>query len=138
MEPVLEHNGTTEKRFTFTKAERLCSKKTIDKLFADGESFLAYPFKVVFLRNPIGLKSPVQAGFSVGKRNFKRAVQRNRVKRLMRETYRLNKPELYEKIGTDRLAVFFVFIGKTIPDYPEVDKGMKNAIKKLVKEMGVN
>ena len=138
MEPVLQHNGTKEKRFTFTKAERLCSKKTIDKLFANGESFLAYPFKVVFLRNAMGLKSPVQVGFSVGKRNFKRAVQRNRIKRLMRETYRLNKSELYENISTDGLAVFFIFIGKTIPAYPEVDKGMRNAIKKLVKEMGVS
>ncbi len=137
MEPVSDHIGTTKKRFTFTKGERLCSKKTIDKLFSDGESFLAYPFKVVFLRNPVGLKSPVQAGFSVGKRNFKRAVQRNRIKRLMREAYRLNKPELYEQINTGRLVVFFIFIGKTISDYPEVDKGIKNAIKKLVKEMSV-
>lgn len=137
MEPLSEHSDTTKKRFTFTKEERLCSKKTIDKLFADGESFLAYPFKVVFLRNPISLKSPVQAGFSVGKRNFKRAVQRNRIKRLMRESYRLNKPELYKKINSNRLAVFFIFIGKSIPKYPEVEKGMKNAIKKLVKEMSV-
>ena len=136
MEPLSEHSSTNrEERLTFKKEERLCSKKAIDKLFTDGESFLAYPFKVVFLKNPMGLKSPVQAGFSVGKRNFKRAVQRNRIKRLMRETYRLNKPELYEKINTGRLAVFFIFIGKAIPDYPEVDKGMKNAIKKLLKEM---
>ena len=137
MEPLSDHIGTTKKRFTFTKEERLCSKKTIDKLFSDGESFLAYPFKVVFLRNPISLKSPIQAGFSVGKRNFKRAVQRNRVKRLMREAYRLRKSELYEQINTDRLAVFFIFIGKSIPEYPEVDKGIKNAIKKLVKEMSM-
>ena len=138
MEALSEHSGNTPKRLTFKKEERLCSKKTIDKLFAEGESFLAYPFKVVFLKTPLGLKSPVQAGFSVGKRNFKRAVQRNRIKRLMREAYRLNKLELYEKISTGRLAVFFIFIGKTVPKYPEVEKGMKNAIKKLVKEMSGN
>lgn len=138
MEPLSEHNGTTRKRLTFKKEERLCSKKTIDKLFADGESFLAYPLKVVFLKNPVGLKSPVQAAFSVGKRNFKHAVQRNRIKRLMRETYRLNKSILSEKINTGQLAIFFIFIGKTVPKYPEVDKGMKNAIKKLVTEISRN
>lgn len=135
MEHLQENIGENKSEFTFKKEERLCSKKIIDKLFSEGKSFLAFPFKVVFLQVPLKSTYPVQVGFSVGKRNFKRAVKRNLIKRKMREAYRLHKSELYQLTGEKQLAVFFIFIGKTIPDYSEVEMGIKKGIKKLGKEI---
>lgn len=132
MEQLSENKNTQNTGFSFKKEERLCSKKTIDKLFTEGETFLAYPVKIVFLKTQHPGIFPVKAGFSVGKRNFKKAVQRNLIKRKMREAYRLNKPELYKKLGENQLAVFFIFIGKTVPEYAVVEAGVKKGIKKLI------
>lgn len=120
--------------FTLHKEERLCSQKTIEQLFTSGDSFLAYPLKVVFLRTKGDQPSPVQAAFTVSKRNFKRAVKRNILKRRMREAYRLNKAILYGQIGQKERAValMFVFIGKDIAEYAMIEKAMILAFKKLV------
>ncbi len=119
------------------KVERLCSKKVIDKLFAEGDSFLAFPIKVVYkiteLPNPV----PVQAGFSVSKKIFKRAVKRNRIKRLMREAYRLNKNMLPRHAEQKQMAVFFIFIGKELPQFAQVEKAMKKALNKLANSCSV-
>ena len=113
------------------KAERLCSKKVIDKLFSEGESFLAFPIKVVFKTTELPQPVPVQAGFSVSKKIFKRAVKRNRIKRLMREAYRLNKQMLPMLAEKQQMAVFFIFIGKELPKYAKVEKAMKKALYKM-------
>jgi len=76
---------------TFKKEERLCSKRSIDSLFHNGSSFVVYPFRVVFLKTELTLAFPVQIILSVPKRRFKHAVSRNRIKRKMRECYRLQK-----------------------------------------------
>lgn len=76
---------------TFKKEERLCSKRLIDSLFHSSSSFVVYPFRVVFLKTELPLASPVQIILSVPKRRFKHAVSRNRIKRKMRECYRLQK-----------------------------------------------
>jgi len=117
---------------TFKKEERLCSKKLIDQLFQEGKSFLSFPLKVVYLETAAPLHSPAQAGFTVSKKNFKRAVHRNRIKRLMRETYRLQKHELYQHLGDKRLTVFFIFIAKEITDYKTVEKAMKKALQRII------
>ena len=85
------------KKYTFTKEERLCSKRLIDDLFHNGSSFVVYPFRVVFLVKPDNPNQefPVQVITSVPKKRFKRAVDRNYLKRLMRESYRLEKHQLY-------------------------------------------
>ncbi len=113
------------------KAERLCSKKVIDKLFSEGESFLAFPLKVVFKATELPQPVPVQAGFSVSKKIFKRAVKRNRIKRLMREAYRLNKQLLPVLAEKQQIAVFFIFIGKELPSFAQVEKAMKKALYRL-------
>lgn len=120
--------------FTLHKEERLCSQKTIEDLFTSGESFLSYPLKVVFLKTELSQPSPVQAAFTVSKRNFKRAVKRNILKRRMREAYRLNKPGFYQEITAKNLqiAVMFVYIGKDIAEYPAIEKAMISAFKKLL------
>lgn len=121
--------------FSFHKNERLCSKKVIDKLFAEGKSVFVYPVKIVYLETTLPVKNHVQAGFTVGKRNFKRAVKRNLIKRLMREAYRLNKQKFYDQIGEKQIAVFFIFTGKEISDYKQIETAIKKGIKKLATEV---
>ena len=120
--------------FTLKKEERLCSQKIIGELFTSGESFLAYPLKVVFMKTNIPESYPVQAAFTVSKRNFKRAVKRNLLKRRMREAYRLNKPGFYDELAVKelQLAIMFVYVGKDIPEYPAIEKGMISAFKKVL------
>jgi ribonuclease P protein component len=120
--------------FTFHKEERLSSQKIIGELFISGESFLAYPLKVVFLKTDSTQALPVQAAFTVSKRNFKRAVDRNLLKRRMREAYRLNKSGFYEELTAKELhiAVMFVFIGKDMIEFPIIEKAMISAFKKVL------
>jgi ribonuclease P protein component len=120
--------------FTFQKGERLCSQKIIGELFTTGDSFLAYPLKVVFLKTELPESFPVQAAFTVSKRNFKRAVDRNLLKRRMREAYRLKKAALYNEINERNLqiAIMFVYIGKDIAEYNTIEKSMISAFKKLL------
>lgn len=79
-------------RKTFTKEERLCSKSEIDSLFHSGSSFVVYPYRVVYSCQPVEV-SQIKVIISVSKRRFKRAHDRNRIKRLMREVYRLQKSD---------------------------------------------
>ena len=129
-------NIPAKQRFTFGKAEHLCLEKEIDRLFLSGERFLAFPLQVVFLsaENGGGVASVL---FSVSKKRFKRAVHRNRVKRLMRECFRLNKAPLYELLEEKNmsLSMAFVFIDKELPDYQLVEKGMLKAIDKLMERL---
>lgn len=120
--------------FTLKKEERLCSQKIIGEMFTSGESFLSYPIKVVFQKTELPGSFPVQAAFTVSKRNFKRAVKRNLLKRRMREAYRLNKPDFYLEITKKELqiAIMFVYIGKDIIEYPAIEKAMISALKKTL------
>ncbi len=129
-----EYRNDKPKSFSFKKEERLCSKKIIEKLFSEGESFFVFPLKFVYLNIELPSDSKVQAGFSVGKKIFKKAVQRNLIKRRMREAYRLNKHELYNNIEEKQLALFIIFTGKTITEYQQVEDALKKGLKKLVKE----
>lgn len=119
---------------SFRKEERLCSKKIIDKLFTEGSSFLAFPIKVQFLETTLPVQYPVQAGFTVSKKIFKKAVLRNLLKRRMREAFRLNKHSLYSVLGEKQMAVFFIFIGKEISEFDQIEAAMKKALKKLPKK----
>jgi len=119
---------------TLKKDERLSSQKVIGEMFSSGESFLSYPLKVVFLKTESTQAFPVQAAFTVSKRNFKRAVKRNLLKRRMREAFRLNKPSFYDELAAKDLhiAVMFVFISKDLIEFPIIEKAMISAFKKVL------
>jgi ribonuclease P protein component len=123
--------------YTFTKEERLCNKKLIDKLFHNGSSFLCYPFKVSWLFNPEQNVS-TQVLLAVSKRRFKQAVDRNLIKRRMREAYRLNKQqELYTMlISNDKKIVLSLsYIGKGIEAYELIEKKMLKLLSQLCQEI---
>ncbi len=109
----------------FTKPERLSSKKLIDRLFKEGNSFFKYPFKVVFLEVDKENTAPVAVLISISKKRFKKATERNRIKRIVREAFRKNKALLYESemLKNDKsLLIGLIYTGKTILPYSEVEK----------------
>lgn len=83
------------------------------------------------------VQGPLHAGFGASKRNFKRAVDRNRIKRLSREGYRLQKEPLLRRLEEKGLsmAVFFIYTGRDLPDYPTVTEKIGVALHKLIKEI---
>jgi ribonuclease P protein component len=119
---------------TFTKAERLSSKVAIDKLFETGKSFHNTPFKVFWLETAIG-NSPVQIVISVPKRIYKRAVDRNKVKRLIREAYRKNKDTFYEKLNNKKISLMFIYTFKLIINYKEMEEKVVQTLQRLSKNI---
>jgi len=118
-------------RFTFKKKERLCSKKLFDQLFSNGNSFLVYPFKVLFVATELPGDYPVQAAFTASKKIFRKAVVRNLLKRRMREAYRLNKHILYNSTGDRKLVIIFIYIGKEIIGFHQIEKALIRALNKV-------
>jgi len=127
----IHQNTDTKKKYTLGKEERVKSRKLIDLLFTSGHSFLIFPIRVHYLFLP-GQQS-VKAGFTASTRNFKKAVDRNRVKRLMREAYRLQLGEIKETVlkKQKHLLLFFVYTGKEFADFVVVKEKIKAALQKL-------
>jgi ribonuclease P protein component len=121
------------KQFTLNKAERLKRRKIIEQLFSGGRAVTAFPIRAQY-KMVNQLTVPLQAGFSVSSRNFKRAVDRNRIKRLMREAYRLQKLPLEQALQTkeQQLALFLIYTGKELPEYALVKEKVEVVLKKLL------
>jgi ribonuclease P protein component len=121
------------KSFTLGKEERLKSRKTIEKLFEAGKKFSVSSFLAYYLLVDEEKKDPLQFGVGVSGKNFKKAVDRNRIKRLTRESYRLQKLPLKESLVAQKknLNVFFIYTGKEIPVYAEVYTAVGTIIQKL-------
>jgi len=103
-------------RYTLKKRERIHHKKLIKQIFVNGNPFLIYPFKVMWIETEFETGYPAQFGISVSKRRFKRAVDRNLLKRRSREAYRLNKHILYNELTKQnrKLAFMFIYVSKEI------------------------
>lgn len=113
------------RKFTFKKEERLSSKKQIEELFTKGSYFYLHPFKVIYLASPV---PPNQILISASARHFKRAVDRNKIKRRIREAYRLNKHILTSE---KNWQIAYIYTPKEILDSKIISEKMILAIKKL-------
>ena len=128
-----------KQRYTFSKDEKLKSRKAIEQLFATGRSFSNFPFKVVW-KGTENTVTGSQAGFTVSSKQFKKAVDRNRIKRLIREAYRLQKHELQQQLKSSNksLAVFFIYVGNELSDYTFIFEKTGKAIKHLIRLINEN
>jgi ribonuclease P protein component len=122
------------KKFTLKKDERLKRRKIIEQLFGEGRAVTAFPIRVQYKMADELLSVSLQAGFSVSSRTFKRAVDRNRIKRLLREAYRLQKAPLEQALQTKqrKLALFLIYTGKELPEYALIKEKVEVVLKKLV------
>lgn len=119
-------------RNTFSKEEKLKKKNLITELFASGKSASVFPLKMVYLENDHDSSFKIQAGVSVSKRNFKSAVDRNRIKRLMRESYRKNKYLIYNDDDTKKHILMFIYQAKTEVSYQKMEEKMIDLIQKFL------
>jgi ribonuclease P protein component len=123
------------KQFTLGKNERLKSRKQIEQLFSEGQRFSSSPFRIFYLiqYNSVSVSQHIQAGFGASSRNFKTAVDRNRIKRLTREAWRLQKNDLAGRLKEHnlKLNVFFIYTGKELPVYDEVYSSIRKIVSKL-------
>lgn len=125
------------KQFTLGRNERLKSRKLIEQLFSSGQRFGLFPYRVFYLFEKSGEQAPIhklQCGVGVSTRNFKKAVDRNRIKRITREAYRLQKTELdlRMKAHSQRLSVFLIYTGKELPAFTVVKEKMELIVQKLI------
>ena len=122
---------------TFKKVERLKKKKDIQELFNRGSSFYLYPFKILFIQEntPVDEGTCHQILISVPKRKFKKAVDRNKLKRRIREAYRLNKRFLD---FPGKLLIAYIYTAKDILPYQEIESKLVLSLKRLVRETQKN
>lgn len=126
------------KTFSYNKQEKLKSKKQLDNVFKHGKSFTVFPVKVFFVFAD-EQDNIIKTGVGVSSRFFKRAVHRNRIKRLLREAYRTEKLPLHTLLNkTDKkLNVFLLFIDKAVPEYSLLKEKMQLCIQRLVHEVDI-
>ena len=121
----------------YHKKEKLKSRTELKAVFSTGKSFSVFPIKVFFIEKETNDASfPVSAGVGVSSRHFKKAVDRNRIKRLLREAYRLEKQTLLQAVASQSksFAVFFLYLDKELPDYLLIREKVREGIEKLIKK----
>ena len=121
---------------TFSKEERLCSRRLINRLYAEGNRLMAFPFSVQWHFEQ--LEVPCQIMIVAPKRRFHHAVDRNRVKRLTRECYRLHKARLYtflEENKIEGITLSLVYVDSSILPFDTLMKKMDKLIEQLIKDI---
>jgi len=118
---------------TFPTIEKLKSKKLLDELFTSGKKLNEYPIKLVYKQLNFEDDILVKTGVSVPKRNFKKAVDRNKIKRLLREGYRLNKHIIHKSLE-QKYVCMFLYLGKEMPDFESINSKMISLLNKLAKK----
>ena len=125
----------TTLRYFLGKESRLKSRKAIDALFATGRSFHVYPVKITW--HTIAGSGKVLAGVSVSKKRFKHATDRNRIKRMLREAYRLEQQEILgvANLLQRDLDIFIHYTGNALPDFLPLKQAVRQALQKLGKNI---
>jgi ribonuclease P protein component len=120
-------------RNTFKKNERLTHKPSIDKLFqTKGKRITSSPLSLIYHEIDLPGNSPCQLLISVPKKKFKRAVHRNKIKRLIRESYRLEKHKIYEAVGDSKqFALAIVYLTNDMPTFLNINKAVSNLLNDL-------
>ena len=123
---------------TFSKSERLCSKKAIEALFQEGRSFYCSPFFIVWAYSDSDMPFSAQVAISVPKKVFKLAVTRNLIKRRTREAYRVNKGSLYEFLLASNKKIVFtmIFRDNSLLDFLAIETSVKEMIKMFIHILG--
>jgi ribonuclease P protein component len=130
--------NSIQQRYTLQAIERLKLRKQIETLFQTGEAFSVFPLRVVYSLNSLTATeiSPVRAGFSIPKKRIKKAVNRNRVRRLLREAWRLQKHALYQSIPDgQQLHCFLIFTGNEKLTFEEAKTAVKKLTDKLIPKL---
>ncbi|HBG40867.1 MAG TPA: ribonuclease P protein component [Porphyromonadaceae bacterium] len=120
-------------RFTFNKEERVTGLKRIENLFANGQSFIAYPFRVIFVETDFPASTPISMMVSIPKKRIRSAVGRNQMKRRLREAYRLNK-HLFDPLlipGGLHLDIAFVYVKDDLSEFTDVQKSVQKAVRNI-------
>lgn len=125
----------------FSKKEKLKSRKAIEQLFQARQSIHVFPLRLIWRKLDFPLsQSPAQFAVSVPKRAFAKAVHRNRIKRIIREVYRLNKADVYAALpqSEGQFGFMFIYSGRREPTFAEIEKSLKKLIKILPKKLKIN
>ncbi|MFZ1798242.1 MAG: ribonuclease P protein component [Chitinophagaceae bacterium] len=127
-------------KFIYPRKEKLKSRKLIGKVFKEANSFSVFPLKVLYIQSYLPANIFLQTGFTVGSKNFPKAVHRNRIKRLMREAYRLESYTLKEILKHKQLQIvlFFIFTGRSLPTQEILQNAMHTAFNELLKRFHEN
>jgi ribonuclease P protein component len=130
--------------FTYKKTDKLKSRKQTQHLFSTGQAINVFPIRLIYTIEPItsiadnlSLTSLLQAGVGAPSRTFRKAVQRNRVKRLLREAYRLEKPNFISQAALDkkRVNLFFLYTDAHVLTQAEIQGKLKEALSILVSKL---
>jgi len=121
---------------SFKKEERLTSKMTISSLFQSGKPVISYPLKILYQRADSG-HYPASVAIVVPKKLFKKAADRNQIKRRIREAYRLNKVEFYQKLFKANIGLNLViqYQHREIVDYHTIKKGLYTGLDKMMNQI---
>lgn len=130
------------KKYSLSKSEKLKSRTLINGLFQQGKSVFLYPLKLIYYPIPEDYKgisptSPVLFSVTVPRRQYKKAVTRNLIKRHIREHYRLNKSDLTDYVTktTNKLALMYIYVGKSAEDISILPSAMPQINKKLLRQL---
>ncbi|KAB7528622.1 ribonuclease P protein component [Flagellimonas olearia] len=118
---------------TFPRKEKLKSKKVFEDLFMDGKNISEFPIKLIYRNTNFKDGVPIKVGVVAPKKKFRHAVDRNRIKRLLREAYRLNKALIFNNIEGN-FAFLFLYLGKRQPTFDELDMAMKQLLVAFLKK----
>ncbi len=122
---------------TLKKQERLKSSRVIRLLYEKGHTFLVHPYKVNWMVGSRESRYPARALFGVSRKNFRKATERNHLKRLCREAYRKNKHILYDYLDSRNLEcnLSLIYVGKSTMEFSMIEKKIIGLLKRLVSDI---